>query len=77
MEPPRGPRTAAAADATGSTFTISLILNLPRTMFGVHYPPWLLWLGRGITIIFLIALLIFVLLRGREVISYRRQHAGG
>jgi hypothetical protein len=76
VEPPRGPRTAAAVDAAGFTFTISLILNLPRAMFGVHYPPWLLWLGRGITIIFLIALLIFVLLRGREVISYRHDRAG-
>ena len=45
-------------------------------MFGVHYPQWLLWTGRAITIIYLIALLVFLSLRGREVISYRRQHAG-
>jgi len=44
--------------------------------FEVHYPLWLHWIGRVLFAIFAIAILTFAVLRGREVVAYRRQEPG-
>lgn len=41
--------------------------------FDMHYPLWLRWVGRVLLVVFVIALLAFITLRGREVMEYRRQ----
>jgi len=74
--PPRGPRPEAALDAARVTFVISWVIGIPHMFFEVHYPLWLRWIGRVLLILFVVALLAFLTLRGREAMDYRRQQAG-
>ena len=75
MQPLRGPRTEGALDTAKLTFVVWWVIGIPHMFFEVHYPLWLRWIGRALLLIFVIALLVFGALRGREVTGFRRQQA--
>jgi hypothetical protein len=55
------------------TFTIATVLNLPRAMFGVHYPGWTMVIGWTVTSISVAAFVVFLAMRAGEILSTRPQ----
>jgi hypothetical protein len=55
------------------TFFASVMIDWPRRAFHLHYPTWLRWIDYTLATGFFVALAAFLVLRGRDVVAYRRQ----
>ena len=58
-------------------FIPSIGIDWPRRAFQLHYPSWLLWIDYALATFYLAVLATFLVLRGREVVSFRRQQQPG
>ncbi|HEY2985624.1 MAG TPA: hypothetical protein VGJ38_15825 [Jatrophihabitantaceae bacterium] len=76
MQPPRGKWTELARGLVAWTLIGTLLVDAPRGFFDLYYPTWLRWIDYTLGMMFLATLATYVVLRARELISYRRAQTG-
>jgi hypothetical protein len=76
VQPPRGRRTDFAWACAVLTFIPAVSIDWPRRAFELDYPTWLRWIDDTLSVLYLVVAATFLVLRGREVIIYRRQQPG-
>ena len=76
VQPPRSGRIEVAWACVVLAFLPAVGVDWPGYLFDLHYPTWMRWIADILWAIFFATLATFLVLRSREVVSYRRQHSG-